>query len=258
MNTILQCAAICLLLSTSALGKDYQTTLLKDAHTLFRSATNSSMYAETAEQYEFLIHEEGIRNGELFYNAGNSWFMAGNLGRAVLNYRRAEQLIPGNKDLQHNLKSTKELRADLIPDKEPHPLAARFLGWHLHTSTAFRWFLFSMCWVLFWGAWFWMRRTAKKEPRIVVGLTGICSLVLLTSLVSEAIINQQSQPGVITAKEVIARKGDGNMYAPTFLEPLHAGTEFKQFDARGGWRHIELADGRTCWIPAQAAETVEF
>lgn len=254
---ILKRFAICLLLSTSAFGQDYQETLLNDAQTLFRSATNAAMYAEAAGQYEFLIHQEGIRNGELFYNAGNSWFMAGDLGRAILNYRRAEIHMPGNKDLQHNLKSAEELKSDLIPEKEPHPLAVRFLSWHLNTSTALRWVLFSICWVLFWCAWFWMGRSSKKEARITTGITGICSLVLLASLISEAVIDKQSNPGVITAKEVIARKGDGNMYAPAFLEPLHSGTEFKQVEARGDWRHIKLADGQTCWIPSGAAETVE-
>lgn len=256
MKMILKIAAASLLLATAVSGKDYQETLLDDAHTLFRSATNAAMYAEAAEQYEHLIHEEGIRNGELFYNAGNSWFMAGNIGQAVLNYRRAEKYMPGNKDLQHNLKSAEELKSDLIPSKEPHPLAVRFLGWHLNTSGKLRWWWFTLAWLLFWGAWFRKGRSSRKEARITATVTGVLSAVLLVSLITEAAMNKRSRPGVITAKEVLARKGDGNMYAPAFLEPLHSGTEFKQIENRGAWRHIELPDGQTCWIPEETAETV--
>lgn len=247
---------ISLLAVFPSLGKDYQIQALDDAHAAFRSATNSAMYAETATRFEQLIHEEGIRNGELFYTAGNSWFMAGDPGRAILNYRRAEQYIPGNADLKHNLKSALEMRADLIPDKEPHPVAEKLLGWHLNTSTRFRWGLFTLVWVAFWGSHFWVRRSARKEARITWSVSGILSIVLLGSLISESVQNRRAKPGVITAPEVVARKGDGTMYAPAFLDPLHSGTEFERLDTRAKWWHVRLADGQTCWIPANAAETV--
>ena len=44
--------------------------------------------------------------------------------------------------------------------------------------------------------------------------------------------------------------------APAFLDPLHSGTEFKRLENRGTWWHVRLADGQTCWIPSDAAETV--
>jgi len=239
-----------------ALGQDYQIQTLETAHTLFRSATNETMYAEAAKQYEYLVKEEGLRNGPLFYNVGNSWFMAGDAGRAILYYRRAERFMPSNADLKHNLKAALEMRTDLIPPKEPHPLAARLLGWHLNSSTPVRWWLFAACWLLFWGAGFWMARTTKKDARLATLATGILSVLLLGSLATEYVLNQRAQPGVITAGEVLARKGNDDMYAPAFLEPLHSGTEFKQLEKRGNWRHIRLADDQTCWIPETAAETV--
>jgi len=240
----------------SALGQDYQIRTLEMAHTLFRSATNETMYAEAAKQYEYLVEEEGLRNGYLFYDVGNSWFMAGDVGRALLNYRRAELFMPNNADLKHNLETALEMRTDLIPPKEPHPLAVRLLGWHLNTSSLLRWWLFAACWLLFWGAWFWMVRTTKKDARIATLATGVLSALLLGSLAMEYVLSQKAQPGVITTGEVLARKGDGDMYAPAFLEPLHAGTEFNELEKRGKWRHIRLADGQTCWIPKTAAETI--
>ena len=240
----------------SASAADYNVQTLETAHGMFRSATNAAMYADAAEQFEYLVHEEGIRNGQLFYTLGNSWFMAGDVGRAVLSYRRAEQLLPNNADVRHNLTSALGLRADLIPEKEPHPLAAKLLGWHLNTPTPLRGWLFAFCWLLFWGAWFWMGRTTKKEARIAVAATGVLSAILLASLLAESVMERRAQPGVIIAKEVLARKGDGTMYAPAFLEPLHSGTGFQRLENRGTWWHIRLADGQTCWIPSGSAEAV--
>jgi hypothetical protein len=240
------------------LASDYKSQTLEQAHDMFRAATNSAMYAEAAKQYGYLVEEEGIRNGHLFYTLGNSWFMAGDVGRAILNYRRAQQFLPNHADVQQNLKVTRGMRTDLIPEKEPHPLAAKLLGWHLNTSISLRWRLFAFCWLLLWGAWFWMLRTSKKEARITTLATGVLSAILLTSLLTEFTLKQQAPPGVVTAREVLARKGDGNMYAPAFLEPLHSGTEFQSLEERGTWRHIRLADGQTCWIPAAAAEPIRL
>ena len=237
---------------------DYRLQTLETAHDLFRSATNTAMYAEAAKQYEYLVDEEGIRNGHLFYSLGNCWFMAGDFGRAILNYRRAEQYLPGDADLEHNLDAAIAMRTDLIPEKAPASFAAKLLGWHLNTPAPFRWWLFACCWLLFWGACFWMRRSSKKEPRIVALATGILSLVLLVSLATEAVMAAQSKPGVIVEDEVLARKGDGQMYAPAFTEPLHGGTEFRRFEKRGEWWHVRLADGRACWIPARAAKLVDL
>ena len=250
--------AIAALMAGGADAADYQLQTLESAHGLFRSATNSTMFAEAARQYEFLVNEEGVRNGHLFYTMGNSWFMAGDVGRAILNYRRALERLPTDADVRHNLNAARALRADLIPTKKPRPIVARFFGWHLHTPTAARWWLFAAVWLVFWGAWLWTRRSTKKEARITAAATGVLSLVLLGSLIVDAVVKRRAAPGVIVANEAMARKGDGEMYAPAFLEPLRSGTEFQRLESRGEWWHIRLADGQTCWIRAAAAETVAF
>ncbi|MBT8041722.1 MAG: hypothetical protein KJN98_00975 [Pontiella sp.] len=238
------------------MGKDYRVQTLENAHGMFRSATNAAMYAEAAKQFEYLVHEENIVNGHLFYTLGNSWFMAGDVGRAILNYRRAEQHVPNSEDVHHNLNAALALRTDLIPQQDPHPFAASVLGWHTKTSAALRGWLFAGCWLLFWSAWLWTSRSVKKEARITAYVAGILSVILMGSLLAETWGNIRRQPGVIVAEEVVARKGDAAMYAPAFREPLHAGTEFTLREVRGMWWHIQLADGQACWIPASAAETV--
>jgi hypothetical protein len=245
-------------LSLSAFGGDFQQRTLEAAHDQFRSATNAAMYAEAAGQFEYLVHDEGIRNGRLFYNIANCWFMANEPGRAILNYRRAQLYLPNDPDIGHNLGAALALRTDLIPEKEPHPLAVRMLGWHCGTSLSTRWWMFAACWIVFWGACFWIQKSSRREARIALAVSGILSAALLISISAEAWAKGRSDQGVVVAKEVLARKGDSNMYAPAFLEPLHSGTEFRRLEDRGDWWHIELADGRTCWIPSRAAERVQF
>ncbi len=242
--------------STAHAAADYQLQTLENANAMFHAASNSVQYAEAAQQYEYLVKEEGIRNGKLFYTLGNSWFMAGDLGRAILNYRRAEQYLPNDADVRYNLNTALTQRTDLIPPKPPSTLASTLLGWHFNTSAFLRGWLFATCWLVFWGAWFWYRKSRKKETRILLLVAGLLSLALLASLLTDQIQKQRTKQGVIVAPEVLARKGDGEMYGPAFLDPLHSGTEFQRLEERGAWWHIRLPDGQTCWIPARAGEMV--
>lgn len=247
-----------LLCCSGTFAADYKTQTVEKAHGMFHAATNAAMYAEAAQQYEYLVTEEGIHNGHLFYTLGNSWFMAADMGRAILNYRRAECYLPNHDDVRHNLQAALEQRIDLISAKERHPLAAKLLGWHFNTSVTFRWWFFACCWLIFWSAWRWRGRTRKKEVRTTTIVAGILSLVLLASLSAETLLRQQTDAGVIIAAEVLARKGDGETYARAFLDPLHSGTEFQRLESRGTWWYIRLADGQKCWIPASAAATVSL
>ena len=52
--------------------------------------------------YERIIREGGISNGYLYYNLGNCYLVQGEIGKAILNYRRAERLIPGFGNLREN------------------------------------------------------------------------------------------------------------------------------------------------------------
>jgi len=70
-------------------------------------------FRKAAIKYELLV-ESGVRNGRLYYNLGNAYFESGQIGRAILNYRRAEQWIPGDARLEHNLNYVRSLRRNQI------------------------------------------------------------------------------------------------------------------------------------------------
>ena len=55
-------------------------------------------YVGAAAFYEAIV-DKGYISGRLFYNLGNAYFKAGELGRAVLNYNRAQKLMPYDKDV---------------------------------------------------------------------------------------------------------------------------------------------------------------
>ncbi|MDP8212597.1 MAG: tetratricopeptide repeat protein [Candidatus Zapsychrus exili] len=60
-------------------------------------------YKEAAETYESIV-KDGFVSGPLYYNLANSYFKDGKVGIAILNYRRAERLMPRDSDLDSNCK----------------------------------------------------------------------------------------------------------------------------------------------------------
>lgn len=61
---------------------------------------------EAALQYEIIL-SKGFRHGQIHYNLGNTYYRLGEVGKAILNYRKAERLMPGNAEIKANLRLAK-------------------------------------------------------------------------------------------------------------------------------------------------------
>lgn len=63
--------------------------------------------------------------------------------------------------------------------------------------------------------------------------------------------------GVITADEVILRKGDNTSYTPAIDEPLYSGAEIILLKKRNGWLYISIPGLAEGWIKEEKAVFVE-
>lgn len=211
-------------------------------------AQAEDLYGKAAMRYERIVQEGGIQNGKLYYNLGNVYFRLKDLGRAILNYRRAEQYIPNDPNLKQNLDYAREKRLDDIEEKQETKVLKTLFFWHYDLSTKERLMIFSVCFVLMWTAAAIRIFTQASYLRWCITVSFILSLLLAGSLLSEEISLRNTRPGVVISREVVARKGNSETYEPSFKDPLHSGTEFRLIEDRGSWYQIELADARTCWV----------
>jgi len=238
--------------------------LFSEAKSFFHQAESAAaadpesakgLYAQAAMRFERLVLAGGIRNGKLYYNIGNAYFRKGDLGRAILNYRRAERFTPNDPNLKQNLEYARSRRVDRIDQTQKARIFQTLLFWHYDLSATTRSFLFAAAFALFWtGAA--IRRFYRKIPAGLLAGSAVVALLLFGSLVAEHFLQIRNPAGVILADDVTGRKGDGITYQPSFKEPLHAGIEFVLMENRGGWCRIRLSDGRECWIPETAAELI--
>lgn len=239
--------------------------LFKEGSDLFQQANEvaasdaaraEELYRGAAMRFERIVREGGVENGKLYYNIGNAYFRAGDVGRAILNYRRAEQFDPNDANLQQNLEFARSRRKDAFSETERAKVLQTLLFWHYDFAFGQRFGLFAVAFVVLWGGA--AAALFHKRPFLkwVIGIAGIVSLAAGASLVLESVEIGRTRPGVVIAGEVVARKGDSETYEASFQDPLHAGTEFVLVEERGDWLHVELPDGRRCWLPSKTAGLV--
>ncbi len=198
----------------------------------------------------------GVEDSRLWYNLGNAHFQGGEMGRAILAYRRAQRLAPRDREIRDNLALARSRRGDGTLSPEPS----------------------------FWGrAWGWLRATFSPGELAVFGLALLWLATLLTlllilkragwrrlrwmlvpvlvflPLISAAawVAEWQDWSGseaVLLAPSVAVQSGPGADYITLF--EIHEGAELRVRERRGGWLRVDLGEQLEGWIPAVAAETL--
>jgi tetratricopeptide (TPR) repeat protein len=249
----------------AALDRAEVMELYRQARELFRQANDTSaadpqaaelLYRKALTRYEKIAWEGGIRNGKLFYNIGNTYFKLGEIGKAILNYKRAERFIPNDPNLRQNLQFAKARRIDRIEEPQERQVLKILFFWHYDFPVPVRVMLFSIFFIVFWIVATLRLFFSKSFLNWGIGITAGLAILLAGSLIVDMIQMQNRRPGVIISPEVVARKGDSETYEKSFKAPLHSGTEFILIEKRGSWYNIELPDSRRCWVPSADVELV--
>ncbi len=261
---------ICLLLlgsragaSAKKLSQQEIQSLFVQANDAFRKANSLSEAPEKAEKlyekailsYERIINDGGIRNARLYYNLGNAYFLNEQLGRAILNYRRAEQLDGSDRNIHKNLAFARSKIIDTVGVGAEKRVLKTLFFWHYDFSLWTRYLMACVSFgVLCVGltVMIWLGRGAAAVTGVVISL--VLTVCFLVSVAVEAA--DDTREAVILAEEVVARQADWADAAPSFKEPLHEGLEFEVIEHRRGWFHIRLPDGSDGWIPDDAAEVI--
>jgi hypothetical protein len=250
---------------SGAMPKEQVYSLFSQANQFFREANSATNDPETARKlyekailnYEKIINYGRIKNPKLYYNLANAYFLKDDIGRAILNYRRAESLDKADTNIQKNLAFARSRRIDKVPVKPEKRILETLFFWHYDFSLRTKFlvtciFFALVCIISIVMLW----RGKLTGLFAAAAICGILTVCFLSSVVVEARSRANIISGVITAGQVVARQGDGPNYPASFKDPLHAGTEFNLLERRPGWFHVRLSDDSDGWIPDNAADLV--
>ena len=210
-----------------------------------------SAFAEAASRYQALV-DAGVDDGRVYYNLGGAYYKLGDLGRAILNFRRAQRLLPRDEDVVANLKLARAQTVDRIRIEDEGAivnLMRRIVGWstvnELSLAAVYLWIGLAGLGIV---AIVW------REKRRLLGFIGtgiaVCIVILLFSVGIRLLDERRQPPGVVVAEEVAVRSGPGEDYLTEF--DLHSGTEVRVVDLRAGWTRIILPGDLQGWAPSDA------
>jgi tetratricopeptide (TPR) repeat protein len=248
----------------SGMPPERQREILRDALNAFDDAVAVAhsdaaraheLYRSAASDFQALI-DAGLRNAALEYNLGNTYFRLGRLGPAIVHYRRAELLDPGNETLRANLAYARRQVEPSIQAGGEERLLHRLLFWHYRTSLAQRFWAAALLsgagWLLLIARLRW-----RSKPLCLIGLlTVVFGLAAGASALWQIRDEAQYPPAVVGGEECILRLGRGEGYDAALKQPLGPGVELRILQARGDWVEVELPNSQTGWLPAAGVERI--
>ena len=211
----------------------------------------SAMLESFMDEYEYY-------SPELYLALGNAYRLQGDLGHAILAYRRGEELDPTNAALYDSLESTRALVDVAVEPDTENRVASWLLLWRGHIPRLVLWSIFVSFFALGW--FIWSARIMGFIPKRGrgVGITLIVlSMVPMGLLTLDWRVNQSTQSAVLVGADVVARSGpDDSIYEPVYDHPLSPGVEATILDSRDQWKKIKLLDGSECWVPNDTLELI--
>lgn len=160
---------------------------------------NNEDYEGAVQLYQSLI-DSGVRNVDVFYNLGNTYYQLGDNGRAILNLSRAQELNPRDAGIDHNLRVVQEL-ADVTNPLEQATLFTQLQNITLTLDELGLIALMSaFVTVIVWQARRITKATQLKQATTIVLLASSIWLAGSVSMFGTRLYQEQSQPTAILVK----------------------------------------------------------
>jgi tetratricopeptide (TPR) repeat protein len=229
---------------------------LASATALFQKGNQSyeeGRFQQAVEEYEKILNL-GVKNFRVFYNLGNAYFRQNQLGKAVLNYRRALALEPRDEDAQANLSFAKLFTLDKIEEQKINPLS-NLLHWFLDLWSLDELALISSLFYTLSMALGILMIFRRSRRYLRIGFVAFLILMaIFGSSLFAKIYFESLDYGVVVVPQVQVRSGPGDDYILQFTG--HEGLEFRVDEEAEGWYRISLPNGIRGWIPEETVEII--
>ena len=217
------------------------------------AAYDTGNYAQAAQNYQAII-DGGSESWELYYNLGNTYYRLENMGLCILNYERALQLSPSNKEIEDNLALARSKTTDNIEETKPAMLARLYnstlsmfsaRGWR--TMTIISVFLLSIVACIFFIAKNYRTRKAMFITSAAMILIVIFSALNATFSARKATSKTEA---IITSPMVVVKSSPDSKSLDKFI--IHEGTKVTVKETKDEWWQVELSDGKDGWMQGGA------
>lgn len=218
-------------------------------------ACRAGDYDKAITGYE-TITNEGFKSGELYYNIGNCYLGKGDIGKAILNYKRAMRFIPRDSALLINYRyALSQMKQRDTVSKEPYLIIKLKEALDAFTIKEAIFIFFGLYYlaaiVIIIGKFAKTRRLLLWFTKVMLVLAVACVLIPLTKK-----INEQETEAIVVSKTTDAKLEPLNDAASNF--PLYEGMKVYVLKSKKDWHKIKRPDGRIGWAVARDINKVSI
>lgn len=214
-------------------------------------------YQEAITSYEDILNS-GLESGRVYFNLGNAYYKNGNLPKAILNYERAQLMLPHDKDVKYNLEMVNTQISDKLDTVGEFLVATWFNNfknstksdtWAIISLIAFMITLVSLAFYLF---------TNNRNIKQISFFAGII-LFTLTIVSFNFSANQKHKlternTAIIIAPSVTITSSPSLSGTELFI--LHEGTKVKIIEKVSDFYRIQISDGNEGWASLKSMEII--
>ena len=231
-----------------------------DAEALWEAANTAYVngaYRRAAEGYEAIL-ALGRHSAKLYYNLGNAYFKAGRTGQAILCYRRALRLSPGNDDIRYNLEVAGENTKDHI-EAVPEFFLTTWMRAVRNVMSSAAWTVLSLAALAAMLALALVYLLASRISARKAGFYGmVAALAIFAAATSFAAAGRREMvdrsEAVVMSSSVSVKSSPDNSATDLFV--LHEGTTVKVTGRLDEWCEIAIADGTKGWVKSRQIEVI--
>jgi len=245
---------ISILIFACAIGLPHASAASKNWETLFfesNQAYSAGDFQKAVQGYGQMI-QSGHGTGDIYYNLGNAYLKASQLGKAIWAYERARVVMPRDADLNYNLAYARDQTLDALP--ESRGLLETLFFWLDHVSLTEVFWAFAILNVLFWFVL--LVRLFKRAEWLFYSLILLlpCWGIAAGSFAVKWYQLRHDDRAVIVTKETDVLAGPQPEDTPLFK--LHEGAMVHTERVEDGWYLIRISDIKRGWVGTDALKAI--
>lgn len=217
-------------------------------------ASARARLGESVAAYRVLI-DMGHENAAIHRNIGTAFLRTGDVGRAIVSFRRAEAIDPDDQLVRDSLSAARAMVRTEVVTGTRERVGDAVLFWRGYVPRGVLLGVGLVAWVLAWGAG--AVRLVSKRGTAAAFAFAVLGVVTLGSLGLERTLAELNTHAVVVGDSVRAYRGpSGSVYEPAFEQPLEPGVEATVIETRDGWARLRLRSGAEAWVPESAVEVI--
>jgi len=206
-------------------------------------------FSDAANAYEKIL-ASGAASPNLFFNYGNAEFKSGNLGKAIVAFRRAELLAPRDSEIRANLAFVRNQVQDATVRES---IWQTWLG----NLSLNEWTVFAV--IAFWLT-FILLAAKQLRPALAAKLKGATWIFTALTVFSGTILGVQAashfsrQTAVVISAQAMTRSGPFDDAQSAFI--ARDGAELSVLNRRDGWVQVADGSGKPGWLPLKQVKVL--